>query len=35
MEELSYYSTNLNLNFLKDEINSEVLFVFFIYLKKC
>ena len=29
---LSYYSTNLN--FLKDEINSEVPFVFFIYLKK-
>ena len=31
---LSYYSTNLILNFLKDRINSEVPFVFFIYLKK-
>ncbi len=35
MEELSYYLINLNLNFLKDEINLEVFFVFFIYLKKC
>jgi len=31
---LSYYSTNLILNFLKDKINSEIPFVFFIYLKK-
>ena len=27
MEELSYYSTNLNLNFSKDEINIKSMFI--------
>jgi hypothetical protein len=34
MEQFSYYSTNLLLDLLRDEINSEVPFVFFIYLFK-